>query len=153
MCTNIMLRRPYLDNAISYIRKRTLPYKRRNNKAIVTSKRRGDVVILNDSVQRNIARNNGLLPAHYLTYHLHIYAKLPQGCWFKTKPPYGYTNCNCVEKNMIRPPYLENGISYIRYRTLADKRRNVIVFITSNQYNLWSLPVLLCFVCPSTILT
>ena len=74
-----MLRRPYHDNAICYIRKRTLAYKRRNNKAIITANRRGDVVILNDGVQRNIARDNGLLPAHYLIYQLHIYAKLPLG--------------------------------------------------------------------------
>ena len=144
-----MLRRPYLDNAICYIRKRILPYKRRNNKAIITPKWRGDVVILINGVQRNIARDNGLLPAHCLIYHLHIYAKLSLGCRLKTKLPYGYTSCNCVEKNMLRPPYLDNCISYIRYRTLADKRRNVIVFITSIQYNLCSLPVLLCFVRPS----
>ena len=34
-----MLRPPYLDNGILYIRKRTLPDKQRNNRVIITWKR------------------------------------------------------------------------------------------------------------------
>ena len=39
-----MLRPPYPDKGISYIRKRTPPDKRRNNKVLIKSKQRRDVV-------------------------------------------------------------------------------------------------------------
>ena len=43
-------------------------------------------------------------------------------------------NYNCVQKIMLRPPYLDNGILYIRKRTLLDKQRNNKVVITWKRH-------------------